>query len=77
MLAAEAVERSVAVRWVVGVWWVRERKLWRVRRRVKKVAKALATMRKMSLAYWPLKGKIFAMVLVGFYNLVDFLSIGA
>jgi hypothetical protein len=44
---------------------------------VKKVAKALATMRKMSLAYWPLKGKICAMVLVGFYNLVDFLSIGA
>jgi hypothetical protein len=63
MLAAEAVERSVAEKWMAGVWWARERKLWRVRRRVKRVAKVLATMGKMSLAYWPLRGKICGVVL--------------
>jgi hypothetical protein len=76
MLTAEAVERSVAERWMVEVWWVGERKLWSVMRRVKRVAKVLATMGKMSLAYWPLRGKIYGVVLVGFCDLVGLLSGG-
>jgi hypothetical protein len=63
MLAAKAVERSVAAKWMTGFWWVAERKLWRVKRRVKRVAKVLATMGKMSLAYWPLSGNICGVVL--------------
>jgi hypothetical protein len=43
---------------------------------MKRVAKVLATMGKMSLAYWPLRGKIYGVVLVGFCDLVGFRRVG-